>query len=149
MQQAVVGGFVRVAPAHRVFGERVQQQVAQVGTVDLRPLERSVVGCVLLEQQGAVRLQKAQVLPCATGNRVELLDQAGLAQRPLPGPGVQVEHAALAARAARGFTFVHDSVDAVHVQYTGQGQAAQAGSDDGDGHGLIIRGWQVRPGRLA
>ncbi|HTX28160.1 MAG TPA: hypothetical protein VME19_14195 [Streptosporangiaceae bacterium] len=34
VQQAIVGGFERVAPAHRVFGERVQQQVAQIGTVD-------------------------------------------------------------------------------------------------------------------
>jgi len=74
-----------------------------------------VVGRVLLQQQGAVRLEKAQVLAFSTGNGVELVDEAGLAQRPLPGPGVQIEHAALTARAARRFTFVYDSVDAVHV----------------------------------
>ena len=118
----------RVPPAHRVFGERVQQQVAQIGTVDLRSLEWGVVGRVLLEQQGAVRLEKTQVLAFTAGNRVELVDQAGLAQRLLPGPGVQVEHAALTARGARRFTFVHDGVDAVHVQHTGESQAAEAGS---------------------
>jgi hypothetical protein len=52
----------RVPPPHRVFGEGFQQQVAQIGTVDLGSLERGVVGRVLLQQQGAVRLQKAQVL---------------------------------------------------------------------------------------
>jgi hypothetical protein len=41
---------------------------------------------------------------------VELVDQAGLAQRPLPG--MYVKHAALTARAARRFAFVHDGVDA-------------------------------------
>jgi hypothetical protein len=119
VQRAIVGGLERVPPAHRVFGERVQQQVAQIDTVDLRPLERGVVRRVLLEQQGAVRLQKAQVLPFAVGDRVELVDQAGLAQRPLPG--MYVEHAPLAAGVARRFTFVHDGVDAVHVQYPGKG----------------------------
>jgi len=68
---------------------------------------------------------------------VELVDEAGLAQRPLPGPGVQIEHAALTARAARRFTFVYGSVDAAHVQHTGKNQAAQAGSDDRDGHDYL------------
>ncbi|WP_245721056.1 hypothetical protein [Nocardia pseudovaccinii] len=132
MQQAVVGGFERVPPAHHVFGEGIQQQVAQIGAVDLGPRERCVVGRVLLEQQGAVRLQKAHVLPFAAGDRVELVDQACRTQRSLPG--MYVEHAALTARAAREFTFVHDGVDVVHVQHPGEGQAAQSGSDNGDGH---------------
>ncbi|MFC9238476.1 hypothetical protein ACFTZK_18785 [Streptomyces decoyicus] len=34
---------------------------------------------------------------------MELVDQAGLVHRSLPGPGVQVEHAALTARATRRF----------------------------------------------
>ena len=121
-------------PAHRVSGEGVQQQVAQIGAVDLRSIERGVVGRVLLEQQGAVRLEKTQVLAFTTGHRVKLVDQAGLAHRPLPGRGVQIKHAALTARAARRFTFVHDGVDAVHVQHTGESQAAEAGSHDGDSH---------------
>jgi hypothetical protein len=112
-QQAVVGGSERVSPAHHVLGEEVQQQVTQIGAVDLWSVERRVVGCVLLEQQGAVRLEKTHVLAFTTGDRVELLDQTGLAQCPLAG--VDVEHAALTARTARRLTFVDDGVDAVHV----------------------------------
>ncbi|MBR7838864.1 hypothetical protein KDL01_36695 [Actinospica durhamensis] len=122
-----------------MFGERVQQQVAQIGAVDLGSLERGVVGRVLLEQQGAVRLEEAHVLALAAGDRVELFDQPGLAQGALPGFGVQVEHPALAARVARGFAFVHDGFDAVHVQHAGQEQPTRAGSHDGDGHGILPR----------
>ena len=85
-------------PAHYVFGEGVQLQVAEIGAVDLGSLKRGVVGRVLLEQQGAIRLEKAHVLAFTTGNRVELVDQTGFAQRPLAG--VDVEHAALTARTA-------------------------------------------------
>jgi hypothetical protein len=67
-----------------VPGKRVQQQVAQIGPVDLGSLGRRVVGCVLLQQQGAVRLEQAQVLPFAAGDAAELVDEAGFAQRPLP-----------------------------------------------------------------
>ncbi|MDQ1073544.1 hypothetical protein QFZ32_009072 [Streptomyces canus] len=123
-------------PAHHAFGEGIQQQVAQIGAVDLGSIERGVVGCVLLEQQGAIRLEKTHVLTFTTGNRVEPVDQTGLAQRPLTG--VDVEHAALTARPARRFTFVHDGADAVHVQDPGESQAAEAGSDDGDGHGYLL-----------
>ncbi len=49
-------------PPHGVFGEGIQQQAAQVGAVDLGLQQRGVVGGVLLQQQGAVRLQKAHVL---------------------------------------------------------------------------------------
>ncbi len=94
VQQAVVGGRERVPPAHRAVGEGVQEQVAQIGSVDLGPVERSVVGGVLLEQQGAVRLKEPHVLAFTAGDRVELVDQTGLAQRPLAR--VDVEHAALA-----------------------------------------------------
>ncbi len=133
--EAVVGGFERVPPAHHVSGERIQQQVAQIGAVDLGSQQGGVVGRVLLEQQGAIRLEKPHVLAFTAGNRVELVDQAGLAQRPLPG--MDVEHAALIARTARRFAFVHDGVDAVHVQHPGESQAAEAGSDDGDGHDCL------------
>src|SRR6185437_10291828 len=85
-----------------------------------------------LEQQGAIRGEQAHVLAFAPGDRVELLDQAGLVQRPLAG--VNVEHAALAARLARRLSLVYDGVDAVDVQHAGEGQAAQAGSDDSDIH---------------
>ncbi|MGD0560543.1 MAG: hypothetical protein ABSA93_36945 [Streptosporangiaceae bacterium] len=44
VQQAVAGGFERVPPAHHVLGEGIQQQVAQIGAVDLGSLKRCVVG---------------------------------------------------------------------------------------------------------
>ena len=119
-------------PAHRAFGERIQQQVAQVDPVDLGPGERGVVRGVLLEEQGAVGLEEAQVLAFGPGDRVELVDQAGFAQRPLPG--MDVEHAALAARVAGRLPFVDDGVDPVDVQHPGESQAAEARSDDRDGH---------------
>jgi hypothetical protein len=62
------------------------------------------------EQQGAVRGEQTHVLAFTAGNRVEPVDQADLAQRPLAG--VDVEHAALAARTARRFAFVHDGIEA-------------------------------------
>lgn len=85
-------------PAHHAVREGIQEQVAQVGAVDLGAQQRRVVGRVLLEQQGAVRLEKAHVLAFPAGDRVEPVDQAGFVQRPLTG--VDVEHAALAARVA-------------------------------------------------
>ncbi|GAA2990875.1 hypothetical protein GCM10010483_39260 [Actinokineospora diospyrosa] len=57
----------------------------------------------------------------AAGDRVELLDQTGLAQRGLPG--VDVEHPALITLTAPRLPFVHDRVDAVQVQYPGEGEA--------------------------
>ena len=83
-----------------MLGERVQQQVAQICPIDLGPLERRVVRCVLLQQQGAVRFEKPHVLALAAGDRGEQVDQACFAQRPLAGVGVDVEHAALAAGVA-------------------------------------------------
>ena len=117
-----------------MLGKRVQQQVAQVGTVDLRALERGVGRRVLLQQQGPVRLEQSQVLALAAGDRLKPVDQAGLAQRPLAGPGVNIEHAALTAGAARRLALVDHRVETVQVQHTGEDEAAQAGSDDGDSH---------------
>src|SRR5205823_4892198 len=79
-------------------------------------------GCVLLVQQGAVRLEQPHVLALTTGDREELLEQTGLAQRPLPG--VDVEHAALVTSGPRRVPFVHDGFDPVQVQHAGEGQAA-------------------------
>lgn len=91
---------------------------------------------------GCPRSGKEQVLPFAADIRVELVDQTGLAQRPLPGPGTYVEHAALA---ACGFPFVHDGVDAVHEQHPCEGQAAHQHEWLAD---LIGRRPQPRPHAL-
>src|SRR5581483_11065514 len=73
VQEAVAAGCECVPPAHHVFGEGIEQQVAQIGAVELGSLQRGVVGRVLLEQQSAIRGEKTHVLAFATGDRVELL----------------------------------------------------------------------------
>jgi hypothetical protein len=46
--------------------------------------------------------------------------------------------AALTARIARRFPFVHNGIDAVHVQHPGKSQATWTGSDNGDGHRYFL-----------
>jgi hypothetical protein len=88
-------------------------------TIDAEATERfppdAVPRLMLLrrEQQGAVWLEKLQVLAFGAGDRVELAGQAGLAHRSLPGPGVQIEHAT---PEAIGFVFAPTTRDGPYAR---------------------------------
>ncbi len=83
-------------PPDRAARERVEQQVPQLAALHLGTLAGAVVGSV--EQDGPVRVEDPVGLAAFEDECAEPLGQARRLQRRLAGPGVDVEHPALAAR---------------------------------------------------
>ena len=117
------------APADGSGGQRVEEQVAQGGAVDLGPAALGVVGVV----DGGVPVQDAGGLAARLHQAAELLVQPGLAQGALGGVLVQVEHAALRAGVAGGVEVEDGAADAVQGQDPGKGEPAESGADDEEG----------------
>jgi AcrR family transcriptional regulator len=119
-----------VTPPDRALGQRVEQDPAQVTAQHLGAPPGAVVG--LVEQHRAVLVEHPRRLATLVDDRAELVDEPGRVER---GPAVvlvNVELSALRACPGRGIGVVHRGLDAVDVQNAGEGEAAQAGTDDRD-----------------
>src|SRR5256885_5349011 len=81
----------------------------------------------LVVHEGASgRVEDAMFLALRPCLGPESAGEAGLGQGLLPGLRVQVEHSALRSRGSACLAFVYQRTDAVPVQDSGQGQAAEA-----------------------
>ncbi len=117
-------------PPDHVVGQRVEQDATQVPAQHLGTPGGALVG--LVEQHRALRVERAQRLAALVDDRAELVGQAGRLERALPVVGVDVELAALRAGVFRGVGLVDRGRDAVDVQDAGEGEAAEARTDDRD-----------------
>jgi hypothetical protein len=131
-----LGASDLVPPSDGAGGEGVEQQLPQFAARYLGAVASALVGQI--EQHRPCPVHDPVGLAAGQDELAEPLRQAGGLQCLLSVPGVDVEQATLAARVRRGFRLVDRGLDAVHVQHTGQHQAAETCSDDRDRcrHGL-------------
>ncbi|MGZ3141702.1 hypothetical protein ACVDFE_06835 [Lentzea chajnantorensis] len=83
------------APRDGARRERVEQEAAQLPSVDLRP--EVALGRFVLDQRGRGVVDLALLLALEPGERAPLVVEAGGADRLLAAVGVQVDRAALLA----------------------------------------------------
>ena len=81
------------APPDRAGGQRVQQYLPQLASVDLGP--STVARVQLVDEHRAVLVEDPRRLATCMDDALELLEQPGRLQRPLPVVVMDVEHATL------------------------------------------------------
>ncbi|MGY3696339.1 hypothetical protein ACVIGA_006419 [Bradyrhizobium sp. USDA 3240] len=121
------------APGYGIRRQRLQQQVAQRRTVDLRTVAGHIV---IPEQQPAIAGVEPAALIFVTCDAQEAVGEPGARQRELAALGVQVERSALRPLGCRAFAFEQAGLDPGNMQQASERQAAGAGADDSNANGI-------------
>ena len=138
----VACGSNRAPPADRLGRQRIKQDLPQSASFDLGPTVSAAIVVDLVDVDGAMLVEDAHRLAALVDDGAELLVQTGVAQGDLSVFLVDVEHSTLDASVRGCVEFVDGRCDAVHMQYAGQDQPGQSGTDDGDGwrvHHVLLR----------
>ncbi len=119
-----------VAPLDGLSGQRVEEDLTKIAAEHLRPSTGALVG--LIEEHGAVLVEHPRGLTPLADDGVELVGQPGGGERDLTVVLVDVELAPLGAGGRIRLGFVDGGVDAVDMEDPGEGETAEARTDDRD-----------------
>jgi hypothetical protein len=127
-----LSGLQLAVPLHRTRVQRIQQDVAQRPTLDLRTLPRAGYSAQVIVKDSSVLVGQTKTVEIGAVVCPESVHQTGLLQRGQPRVLVQIQRASLNARLAAGIALIHDNVCAMHLKQPRQRQSSRTSADDGD-----------------